>query len=205
MKLKEAKTYALDKLKLERNFVRTFGKLTATQTWLDAIAAVEETSDDDILDLLGSDELPVVAVEATDELPVVAVEATEVAEPHVEAAASASTEEATEPNDTLIAFWESALEQAPQQPLAVLPPLDEAWDDPEPRSPGAAAVVVYPVVIALMMLWATVQVLLLSSQALCWVLTQTAERLDIMVQKRLQQHRESALAPAEPEMTFAAA
>ena len=202
MKLKEAKTYALDKLKLERNFVRTFGKLTATQTWLDAIAAVEETSDDDILDLLGSDELPVVAVEATDELPVVAVEATEVAEPHVEAAASASTEEATEPNDTLLAFWESEPEQAPQ-PLAVLPPLDKAWDDPEPRSPGAAAVVVYPLVIALMMLWATVQVLLLGGKALCWVLSQAAEQLDVMAQKYLQQHRESALATTGAELTFA--
>ena len=193
MNLKEAKTYALDELRLERDFVRTFGKLTATQTWIDAIAAVEAAADDDILDLLSSDELLVVEVEAT-----------EIAQPHVaEETASASTEEATEPNDSLIAFWESEPEQTPQQPLAVLPPLDEAWDEPEPRSPGAAAVVVYPLVIVLMMLWATVQVLLLSGQALCWVLTRTAEWLDVIAQKRLQQHRESARAPAGAELTFA--
>ncbi len=193
MNLKEAKTYALDELCLERDFVRTFGKLTATQTWLDAIAAVEEAANDDLLDLLGPDELSVVEVEAT-----------EIAQPYVaEETASASTEEATEPNDSLIAFWESEPEQAPQQPLAVLPPLDEAWDEPEPHSPGASAVVVYPLVIVLMMLWATVQVLLLSGKAVCWVLTQTAERLDVMAQKRLQQHRESTLAPAGTEMTFA--
>ncbi len=191
MNLKEAKTYALDELRLERDFVRTFGKLTATQTWLDAIVAVEEAANDDLLNLLGPDELSVVEVEAT-----------EIAQPHVEAAASASAEEATEPNDSLIAFWESEPEQVSQQPLAVLPPLDEAWDEPDPHSPGSSAVIVYPLIIVLMMLWATVQVLLLSGKAVCWVLTQTAERLDAIAQQRLQQHRDSARAPAGAELSF---
>ena len=197
MNLKEAKTYALDELKLEKDFVRTFGKLTTTQAWLDAIAAVEAAATISLEAVFVEDEAAAAtAVEETAELSLEALEDASAAIPLPWEAA---------PENSLIAFWESEPEQAPQQPLAVLPPLDEAWDDPEPRSPGPAAVVVYPVVIALMMLWAMVQVLLLGGKGVCWVLTQTAERLDTMAQKRLKEHRESGLASTESEMTFATA
>ena len=216
MNLKEAKIYALDELKLERDFVRTFGKLTATQTWLDAVSAVEaaqaasETPEDIRVTCF---------IEATDGTAEPDFE--EAAEPLAraesdEAAASVAVEAAIEPaeliliseatappEDSLIAFWESEPEQVVPQPLTVLLPLDEAWDDPEPRNSGTAAVVVYPLVVILMMLWAIVQVLLLGGKVVCWMLTQTAQRLDAMAQERLQRQRESDRAPAGPAMSLA--
>ena len=67
MKLKEAKIYALDELKLERDFVRSFGKLTATQTWLDAIAAVEAASEISLDALLIADVEAAAAATAVEE------------------------------------------------------------------------------------------------------------------------------------------
>jgi len=159
----EAKAYAIDELGLDRDQVRQFGNLSRTQTWLDAIAALEAAS-----------------------------EPTETEEISLDALTDASATivlpwEAT-PEDSFITFWEAEPEPVVPQPLACLPELDEAWDEPAAPSP-----VVYPIVILLMMLWALVQVLLLGGKALCWVLAGVAERLDGLAQGRLEDRREPAL------------
>ena len=160
----EAKAYALEVLGLDRDHVRQFGNLSRTQTWLDAIAAFETQPEPAQLEenSLSSFE----DVSATIVLP-----------------------EKVAPEDSFMAFWEAEPDPVVPQPLAGLPELDEAWDEPETPAP----VVFYPVVIFLMMLWALVQVLLLGGKALCWMLAGVSQWLDGLAQGRLERQREPVL------------
>ena len=149
-------SYAIDELGLDRDHVRQFGNLSRTQTWLDAIAAFEA-----------------------------APEPTETEDISLEALADASATivlpwEAA-PEDSFITFWEAEPEPVVPQPLACLPELDEAWDEP-----AAPAPVVYPVVIALLMLWAILQLLLLLTGWIVTGLTALANYLDAAVTRRLE-------------------
>jgi hypothetical protein len=172
MNRNEAKTYVLDVLGLDRDQVRQFGNLSRTQTWLDAISAHESESE--------PAETDDIRLEALAEAPAELMRPGEAA-----------------PEDSFITFWDAEPEPVFPQPLAGLPALDEAWDDPEPDSPATPPVLVYPIVIALMMLWAWVQLLLLGGKAICWFLSGIATGLDAMAQERLQRQREFALEPSQ--------
>lgn len=172
MNRNEAKAYALNELGLDRDTVRQFGNLSRTQTWLDAISAHESESE--------PAETDDIRLEALAEAPAELMRPGEAAL-----------------EDGFITFWESDPEPVLPQPLAGLPALDEAWDDPEPDSPATPPVLVYPIVIALMMLWAWVQLLLLGGKALCWLLSGIATGLDAIAQERLQRQREFKLGPTQ--------
>ena len=155
----EAKVYVLDVLGLDRDHVRQFGNLSRTQTWLDAIAAFEAASE-----LTETEDISLEAV--------------------TEASATISLPEEPTPENSFITFWEAEPDPVVPQPLACLPELDEAWDEPATPAP-----VVYPIVILLMMLWAFVQVLLLGCKALCWGLAEVGQWLDSLAQARLERQR----------------
>jgi hypothetical protein len=188
----EAKAYALDELGLDRDQVRQFGNLSRTQTWLDAIAA--QASGGIAAQASGG----IAAAESESE-------PAETAAPSLETLALASAELRlpweTMPEDSFITFWESDPEPVLPQPLTVLSALDGAWDDPEPDSAATSLVMVYPIVIAVIMLWALVQLLLLGGKAICWLLSGIATGLDAIAQERLQ--RTSTLKQTPQGFTFA--
>ena len=152
----EAKAYALEVLGLDRDYVRQFGNLSRTQTWLDAIAAFEETSELIETAEIGLDSL-------------------------AEASATIVLPWEPTPEESFITFWEAEPEPVVTQPLACLPELDEAWDEFATPAP-----VVYPVVILLMMLWAVLQLLLLVAGWIVTGLTALANYLDAAATRRLE-------------------
>ena len=152
----QAKTYALEALGLDRDYVRQFGNLSRTQTWLDAIAAFEAASE--------STETEEISLESL-----------------AEASATIPLPGESAPEESFITFWEAEPEPVVPQPLACLPELDEAWDEP-----AAPAQVVYPVVIALLMFWAILQLLLLLTGWIVTGLTALANGLDAAATQRLE-------------------
>ena len=180
MNRNEAKAYALNELGLDREYVRQFGNLSRTQTWLDAIAAQASGG-------IAAQEEAIATHE--DEI---APRKTMI----VEVTPAIAIPEPAAQDNSFETFWDSAPALLQPQPLINVSALDGDWDEPEPPASPASDVIVYPIVIGLMMLWAIVQLLLLGGKALCWLLSGIATGLDAMAQERLQRQRESALQPA---------
>lgn len=201
----EAKAYALNELGLDRDTVRQFGNLNRTQTWLDALLAHDTTAAEEIDALASNPEVSSAGLSIEEETEPMG-EASEPVEGEISVAvleqgsASVAIPWAA-PEDSLLSFWAAEPETIWPQPLECLPELDEAWDEPEPVHPGAAAVVVYPMVIALMMLWACVQILLLVGKALCWGLGKLDQWMDGAAQEQLQQRRGSAMETEDKNLT----
>jgi len=151
----EAKAYVLNELGLDRDHVRQFGNLSRTQTWLDAIAAFEAASEPTETEDISLDVL-------------------------ADSSAAIVLPWELTPEDSFITFWEAEPEPVVPQSLACLPELDEAWDEPIAPAP-----VVYPVVIALLMLWAALQLLLQLTGWIVTGLTALANYLDAAATRRL--------------------
>ena len=120
----EAKAYALNELGLDHDFVRQFGNLSRTQTWLDAIAA---QASEGIASVEGSE---------PDLVPV---------PPNAPSSPTSLSFEA---------FWESPAVAFNPHPLTSISSLDEDWDSSPDSTPAPDEVIFYPIVIALLMLWA---------------------------------------------------
>ncbi len=152
----EAKAYALDELGLYRDHVRQFGNLSRTQTWLDAIAAFEAASEPTETEDISLESL-------------------------AEASATITLPWASIPEESFITFWDAEFDPVAPQPLDCLLELDEACDEPVAPAP-----VVYPLVIALLMLWAILQLLLLVTGWIVTGLTAFANFLDVAATRRLE-------------------
>jgi len=204
MNLKEAKAHALETLKLERDFVRTFGKLTATQTWRDAIAAADAVAEFDAQEEASAApeaEATSVAEEMT--AAPESAEASKVSAEELETLSVLSQHPEKVVEDSFIAFWEAEPDPILPQPLDSLPELDVAWGDAS-KTATPAPVAVYPMVILLLMLWALVQMLLLGGKALCWVLAKAGQWLDDLAQAQLEHCRESIPEPPSRNLALAA-
>ncbi len=152
----EAKAYALKELGLGRDQVRQFGNLSRTQTWLDAIAA-------------------------------------QASEGSTATAANDPSDPPTEPDPVPVpltdlsfeAFWESPDVSLNPQPLTSISALDQDWEDILTPTSAPEPVAFYPIVIALLMLWAMVQLLLLLGHWIGLGLTVLADTLDAVASRRL--------------------
>ena len=156
----EAKAYALNELGLDRYTVRQFGNLSRTQTWLDAIAA-QASGGIASQEALAANEAMIVAE-------------TSIAQEPVALDTSFET------------FWDSAPALLQPQPLVNVSALDEDWDDLQAQTPASDEVILYPLVIVLLMLWAILQLLLLVTGWVVTGLTAFANYLDDAATRRLE-------------------
>ena len=79
-------------------------------------------------------------------------------------------------------FWDGPSALLQPQPLVNISVLDEDWDDPHSQS---SAIIIYPIVITLLLLWATVQLILFVGHWLGVALTLLANWLDTVATQRL--------------------
>ena len=178
----EAKAYALNELGLDRDTVRQFGNLSRTQTWLDAIAAQASGG--------------IAAEEASNAHKAMSVEVTLVEDvTDVEATLESAIPEPVPQGDSFETFWDSAPVLLHPQPLVNVSALDGDWDEPQLPTAQVSEVIVYPIVIGLLMLWAMVQLLLLVSRGLAIGLTALANRLDAAATHRLNTASSQLLPP----------
>ncbi|NJR67457.1 MAG: hypothetical protein HC771_01435 [Synechococcales cyanobacterium CRU_2_2] len=196
----EAKAYALTELGLDRETVRQFGNLSCTQTWLDAIAAqasggiaAQASGGIAAQDAIALHKTLMVKVshvqDAINPEATSALAAEEAIAPHdemiVETTSGIAIPEPAAQDNSFETFWDSAPELVQPQPLLNVSVLDGDWDAPEPPASTVIEVIVYPLVIGLLMLWATIQLLLLASHGIVMGLTALANALDAAASRRL--------------------
>ena len=199
MNRNEAKAYALNELGLDRDTVRQFGNLSRTQTWLDAIAAqasggIAAQASEGIAahdDAIATQEDEIAAEEEAiaahdDEIATHEDEIAPCQTMIVEETPGIAIPDPAAQDNSFESFWDSAPALLQPQPLLNVSALDGDWDEPEPPASQASDVIVYPIVIGLLMLWAMVQLLLLAGRGIAKGLTALANALDAAATRQLE-------------------
>jgi len=184
MNRNEAKAYALNELGLDRDTVRQFGNLSRTQTWLDAIAAQASGGIAAQEEAIATHEDEIAAQEEA-----IATHDDEIAPCQtmiVETTPGIAIPDPAAQDTSFDTFWDSAPVLLQPQPLINVSALDGDWDEPEPPASQASEVIVYPIVIGLLMLWAIVQLLLLAGRGIAQGLTALANALDAAATRQLE-------------------
>jgi hypothetical protein len=113
----------------------------------------------------------------------------------IEVTPAIAIHEPTSLDNSFEAFWDSAPALLHPHSLINVSALDGDWDDPEFPTSQASEVIVYPIVIGLLMLWAIVQLLLLAGHGIAQGLTALANALDAAASRRLNA---DAAKPSDP-------
>jgi hypothetical protein len=192
MNRNEAKAYALNELGLDRDTVRQFGNLSRTQTWLDAIAAQASGGIAAQEEAIAAEEEAIAAHD--DEIATHKDEIAPCQTMIVKVTPAIAIPEPATQDTSFESFWDSAPALLQPQPLLNISVLDGDWDEPEPPASQASEVIIYPIVIGLLLLWAIVQLLLLAGRGIAQGLTTLANALDAAARHRLQAEP-SRLAP----------
>ena len=198
MNRNEAKAYALNELGLDRDTVRQFGNLSRTQTWLDAIAAqasggiaahdaaiaTRKTMIVEVTPAIAAQEEAIAAHD--DEIATHEDEIAPCQTMIVEETPGIAIPDPAAQDNSFESFWDSAPALLQPQPLVNVSVLDGDWDEPEPPVSPASDVIVYPIVIGLLMLWAMVQLLLLAGRGIAKALTALANTVDAAATRQLE-------------------